>query len=180
MVVFRRNTLIHFWHAPTGTFSSSFQTEKTSLITAISWLEQNDDWFSASIITDFKSLLQALYNLNITDPSLTFLNTSIVAFYLTKSIRLIRVPGNELADEQDKLGLYPPPTYRPTGSTNPVCHYSQKLQTSSIYSPPPHFYHRFPSQPERRVSNVKERPCRSHPIPVRSPSRPPKMATSDG
>ena len=106
MVVFRGNTLIHFWHVPTGTFSSSFQAEKTVLIAAISWLEQNDDWFSASIITDCKSLLQTLSNPNITDPFLLFLNLSIAAFYQTESIRLTWVPGysslpsNNLADEQ--------------------------------------------------------------------------------
>ena len=110
VVVFRGNTLIHFWDAPTGTFSSSFQAEDTALIAAISWLEQNDDWFSVSIITDCKSLLPPFSNPNITDPSLLSLNTSIAAFYPTKNIRLIWVPGhcnlpgNDLADELAKLG----------------------------------------------------------------------------
>ena len=62
------------------------------------------------IITDCKSLLQALSNPNITNPSLLSFNTSIAAFYPTKIIWLIWVsghcnlPGNVLADEQAKLG----------------------------------------------------------------------------
>ena len=103
-VVFIWNTLIHFWHAPSGTFSSSFQAEKTALIAAIFWIEQNDDWFSAFIDTDCKSLLQAHSNPNITDPFLLSLNISIAAFHPIKSIRKIWVtghcnfPGNDLAD----------------------------------------------------------------------------------
>ena len=117
VIVCKGNTLIHSWHAPTGTFSSSFQAEKTALIAAITWLEQNDDWSSASIITDCKSLLQALSNNDITDPSLLSINSSIAAFPSPKSIRLIWVPGhcnlpgNDLADEQAKLGsALPQPT----------------------------------------------------------------------
>ena len=68
------------WHVPNGTFSSSFQAEKSSLIAALFWLKQKDDWFSVSI-TDCKSLLQALSSPNITDQTPLFLNTSIAAFY---------------------------------------------------------------------------------------------------
>ena len=85
VVVFRENKLIQSCYAPTGTFSSFCQAMKTALIAAIFWLEQNDDWFSAFIITDCKLLLQACSDPNITDPSLRFLNTSVAAFYPTKS-----------------------------------------------------------------------------------------------
>ena len=184
MVVFRGNTLIHSWHAPTGTFNSSFQAKKTALITAISWLEQNDDWFLASIITDCKSLLQALSNPIITDPSFLFLNTSIAAFYPTKSIQLIWVLGhcnllgNDFADEQAKLvSAFPQPTV-PLDPQTRVAIVRRKCKT------PPSTHPRLISLTvfcpnSEEVSRLSKNDLIEL-IRSRLPSRPPKMATSDG
>ena len=151
VVVFRGNTLIQSWHAPTGTFRNSFQAEKTALIAAMSWLEQNDDWFSASLITDCKSLLQALSYPNITDLFLLSLNTSIAVFYPTKNIRLIWVlghcnfPDNDLADEQAKLDFAFPQTTAPLDSQTRLAIIRRSCK------PPP------PTHP-RRISLTVSRP----------------------
>ena len=69
LVVLSQDDLIHDWHAPTGTHSSSFQAEKAAFKEAIQWLSSISSWGSAIITCDCKSLVQAVSNANAADSS---------------------------------------------------------------------------------------------------------------
>ena len=57
MVVMSGEDIIERWHAPTGRWSSSYQAEKSAMVRAISWLDEYEDWQSALVLCDSKSLV---------------------------------------------------------------------------------------------------------------------------
>ena len=48
---------IERWHAPTGRWSSSYQAEKSAMVRAILWPDEYEDWQSALVLCDSKSLV---------------------------------------------------------------------------------------------------------------------------
>ena len=62
MVVMSGEDIIERWHAPTGRWSSSYQAEKSAMVRAISWLDEYEDWQSALMLCDSKSLVETLVN----------------------------------------------------------------------------------------------------------------------
>ena len=64
MVVMSGEDIIERWHAPTGRWSSSYQTEKSAMVRAISFLGEYEDWQSALVLCDSKSLVETLANSN--------------------------------------------------------------------------------------------------------------------
>ena len=44
--------------------SSSYQAEKSAMVRAISWLDEYEDWQSALVLCDSKSLVETLANSN--------------------------------------------------------------------------------------------------------------------
>ena len=65
MVVMSGEDIIERWHAPTGRWSISYQAEKSAMVRAISWLDEYEDWQSALVLCDSKSLVETLANLRI-------------------------------------------------------------------------------------------------------------------
>ena len=110
LVVLSQDDLVQELHAPTGTHSCSFQTEKAALKEAIQLLSSVATWVSAIIICDCNSLVQAVSNANSADSSVIQLQASAAALAMSKSIVIVWAPdhcglsGSELTDHQAKLG----------------------------------------------------------------------------
>ncbi len=79
LVVMAGEAIIHRWHAATGVHSSSFQTEKTVMEKAISWLEANGDWRKALLICDCKSLVDGVGNSHAPDEGIRLVGSSSAA-----------------------------------------------------------------------------------------------------
>ena len=61
--------IIERWHAPTGRWSSSYEAEKSSMVRAISWLDEYEDWQSALVLCDSSPWSKSLRTL--TNPMAT-------------------------------------------------------------------------------------------------------------
>ena len=64
MVAMSGEDIIERWHAPTGRWSSSYQEEISAMVRAISWLDEYEDWQSALVLCDSKSLVETHANSN--------------------------------------------------------------------------------------------------------------------
>ena len=110
MVAMSGEDIIERWHAPTGRWSSSYQSEKAAMVRAISWLDEYEDWQSALVLCDSKSLVETLANSNQPDGDAHRIQSAIAELYKKKEVRILWVPGhcnlrgNELADLEAKLG----------------------------------------------------------------------------
>ena len=104
MVVMSGEDIIERWHVPTSRWSSSYQAEKSAMVRAISWLDEYEDWQSALVLCDSKSLVQTLVNSNQPDGDVHRIQSAIAELYKKKEVRILWVPGhcnhhcNELAD----------------------------------------------------------------------------------
>ena len=109
MVAMSVEDIIERWHAPTGRWSSSYQAEKSAMVRAISWLDENEDWQSALVLCDSKSLVETHANSNQPDGKVHRIQSSIAELWKKKEVRILWVPehcnlrGNELADLEAKL-----------------------------------------------------------------------------
>ena len=110
MVAMSGEDIIERWHAPTGRWSSSYQAEKSAMVRAISWLDECEDWQSALVLCDSKSLVEAPANSNQPDGDVHRIQSSIAELCKKKEVRILWVTGhcnlrgNELADLEAKLG----------------------------------------------------------------------------
>ena len=110
MVVMSGEDIIERWHAPTGRWSSSYKAEKSAMVKAISWLDEYEDWQSALVLCDSKSLVETLANSNQPDGDVQRIQSAIAEFCKKKEVRILLVPGhcnlrgNELANLEAKLG----------------------------------------------------------------------------
>ena len=110
MVVMSGEDIIERWHAPTGRWSSSYQAEKSAMVRAISWLDEYEDWQSALVLCDRKSLVETLSNSNQPDGDVHRMQSAFAELCKKKEVRILWVPGhcklrgNELADLEAKLG----------------------------------------------------------------------------
>ena len=110
MVAMSGEDIIERWHAPTDRRSSSYQAEKSAMVRAISWLDEYDDWQSALMLCDSKSLVEILANSNQPDGDVQRIQSAIAKLCKKKDVRILWVPGhchlrgNELADLEAKLG----------------------------------------------------------------------------
>ena len=110
MVVMSGEYIIERWHAPTGRWSSSYQAEKSAMVRAISWLDEYEDWQSALVLCDSKSLVETLAKSNQHDGDVRRIQSAIAELCKKKEVRILWVPGhcnlrgNELADLEAKLG----------------------------------------------------------------------------
>ena len=110
MVAMSGEDIIERWHAPTGRWSSSYQAEKSAMVRAISWLDEYEDWQSALVLCDSKSLVETLANSNQPDGDVHRIQSEIAEFCKKKEVQILLVPGhcnlssNELADLEAKLG----------------------------------------------------------------------------
>ena len=96
--------IIERWHAPTGRWSSSYQAEKSAMERAISWLDEYEDWQSALVLCDSKSLVETLANSNQPDGDVHRIQSAIDELCKKKEVRILWVSGhcnlrgNKLAD----------------------------------------------------------------------------------
>ena len=110
MVAMSGVDIIERWHAPTCRWSSSYQAEKSAMVSAISWLDEYEDWQSALVLCDSKSLVETLANSNQLDGDVHRIQSAITELCKKKKVRILWVPGhynhrgNELADLEAKLG----------------------------------------------------------------------------
>ena len=110
MVVVSGEDIIERWHAPTDRWSSSYQAEKSAMVRAISWLDEYEDWQSALVLCDSKSLVETHANSNQPDGDVNRIQSAIAELCKKKEVRIMWVPGhynlrgNELADSEAKLG----------------------------------------------------------------------------
>ena len=110
MVAMSGEDIIKRWHAPTGRWSSSYQAEKSAMVRAISWPDEYEDWQSALVLCDSKSLVETLANSNQPDGAVHRIQSAIADLCKKKEVRIPWVPGhcnlccNEPADLEAKLG----------------------------------------------------------------------------
>ena len=110
MVAMSGDGIIERWHAPTGRWSSSYQAEKSAMVRVISWLDECEDWQSALVLCDSKSLVETLANSSQPDGDVHRIQSAIAELSKNKEVRILWVPGhcklrgNELADLEAKLG----------------------------------------------------------------------------
>ena len=110
MVAMSGEDIVERWHDPTGQWSSSYQAEKSAMVRAISWLDEYEDWQSALVLCDCKSLVETLANSNLPDGDVHRIQTAIAEFCKKKEVQILWVPGhcnlrgNELTDLEAKLG----------------------------------------------------------------------------
>ena len=110
MVVMSMEDVIERWHAPTGRWSSSYKADKSVKVRAISWLDEYEDWQSALVLSDSKSLVETLANSNQPDGNVHRIQSAIAELCKKKEVRIqwvaghCNLRGNELADLEAKLG----------------------------------------------------------------------------
>ena len=110
MVAMSGEDIIERWHAPTGRWSSSYQAEKSTMVRAISWLYEYEDWQSALVFWDSKCPVETHANSNQPDGDVHRIQSAIAELCKKKEVRILWVPGhcnlrgNELADLEAKLG----------------------------------------------------------------------------
>ena len=110
MVVMSGEDIIERWHAPTGRCSSSYQAENSAMVRTISWLDVYEDWQSALVLCDSKSLVETLANSNQHDGDVHRIQSAIAELFKKKEVEIMWVPGhcnlrgNELTDLEAKLG----------------------------------------------------------------------------
>ena len=110
MVAMCGEDIIERWHASTGRWGRSYQAEKSVMVRAISWLDDYEDWQSALVLCDSKSLVETIANSNQPDSDVHRIQSAIAELCKEKEVRILWVPGhcnlrgNELADLEAKLG----------------------------------------------------------------------------
>ena len=110
MVVLSGEDIIKRRHAPTGRWSSSYQTEKSAMVRAISCLDEYEDWQSALVLCDSKSLIETFSNSNQPDGDVHRIQSAIAELCKKKDLLILWVTvhcnlrGNELPDLEAKLG----------------------------------------------------------------------------
>ena len=110
MVDMSGEDIIERWHAQTGRWGSSYQAEKSAMVGVISWLDEYEDWQSALVLYDSKSLVETLANCDQPDGDVHRIQSAIAELCKKKEVRILWVPGhcnlrgNELAELEAKLG----------------------------------------------------------------------------
>ena len=141
MVVMSGEDIIERWHAPTGRWSSSYQAEKSAMVKAISWLDEFEDWQSALVLCDRKSLVETLANSNQPDGDVQRIQSAIAELCKKKEVRILWVPGhcnlrdNELADLEAKLGSEVAQPSVPLDSSNRGALIRREERHSSLTNP---------------------------------------------
>ena len=185
MVGMSGEDIIERWHAPTGLWSSSYQAEKSAMVRAISWLDEYEDWQSALVLCDSKSLDDTLANANQPDGDVHRIQSAIAELRKNKEVRILWVPwhcnlrGNELADLEAKLDSEVAQPCVPLDSSTRAALIRREETQSSLTHPRLTALYTTRLQEEEEALLQKADPNRLHPIPLRTPSPPPTLATYD-
>ena len=142
MVVMSGEDIIERWHAPTGRWNSSYQAEKSAMVRAISWLDEYEDWQSALVLCDSKSLVETLANSNQPDGDMHRIQSAIAILCKNKEVRILWVPGhcnlrgNELADLEATLSSEVAQPSVPLDSSSRAALIRREERHSSLTHPP--------------------------------------------
>ena len=138
MVGMSEKDIIERWHAPTGRWSSSYQAVKSAMVRAISWLDECEDWQSALVLRDSKSLVETLANSNQPDGDVHRKQSTIAELCKKKEVRILWVPRNcnlrgiVLADLEAKLGSEVVQPSVPLDSSTRAAHIHREERQSSL------------------------------------------------
>ena len=141
MVAMSGEDIIERWHAPTGRWSSTYQAEKSAMVRAISWLDEYEDWQSALVLCDSKSLVETFANSNQPEGDVHRIQSAIAELCKKKEVRILWVPGhcnlrgNELADLEAKLGSEVAQPSVPLDSSNRAALIRREERRSSLTHP---------------------------------------------
>ena len=150
------------------------------MVRAITWLDEYEDWQSALVLCDSKSLVETLANSNKSDGDVHRIQSAIAELCKKKEVRILWVHGhcnlrgNELADLEAKLGSEVAQPSVPFDSSTRAALIRREERQSSLDC----FMHD-PTPRRRRGPPPKSRSNRPHPIPLQTPSPPPTLATYD-
>ena len=86
LVAMSGKDIIERWHTSTGRWSSSYQAEKSAMVRAISWLDEYEDWQSALVLCDSKSLVETLANCNQPDGDVHRIQSAIAELCMKKEV----------------------------------------------------------------------------------------------
>lgn len=112
VVVYEGEERTESWSAPAGRICSSFSAELTAMSEAVRWLREKQGWQTATIVTDSRSLLDALDGSNARSSRVRELQAAMwhVVREQRKRVRLVWTPGhcgvggNEEADRMAEEG----------------------------------------------------------------------------
>ena len=155
------------------------------MVRAISWLDEYEDWQSALVLCDSKSLVETLANSNQPDGDVHRIQSAIAELCKKKEVRIQWVPGhcnlrgNELSDLEAKLGSEVAQPSVPLDSSTRAALIRREERQSSLTHPCLTALYTTRPREEEVVLLQKSRPNRPHPIPLRTPSPPPTLATYD-
>ena len=155
------------------------------MVRAISWLDEYEDWQSALVLCDSKSLVETLANCNQPDGDVHRIQSAIAELCKKKEVRILWVPGhcnlhdNELADLEAKLGSEVAQPSVQIGFVDTRCTHPPRRKAVIAHPSSLDCLIHDPTPIRRRGPPPKSRPNRPHPIPLRTPSPPPTLATYD-
>ena len=135
------------------------------------------------MLCDSKSQVETLANSNLPDGDVHRIQSAIAELCKKKEVRILWVPGhcnlhgNELADLEAKLGSEVAQPSVPLDSSTRAALIRREERQSSLTHPRLTALYTTPRR--RRGPPPKSRPNRPHPIPLRTPSPPPTLATYD-
>lgn len=95
LVVMVQDTVIHKWHALTGTRSIS-RSERAAMQEALRWLGAYNNWISTAIVCVCKPLAEALDNPFPTDLSIKELPQTAASIAAGKNLGVIWVPATAI------------------------------------------------------------------------------------
>ena len=156
-----------------------------AMVRAISWLDEYEDWQSALVLCDRKSLVEILATSNQPDGNVQRILSAIAELCKKKDLRILWVPGhcnlrgNEQADLEAKLGSEVALPCVPLDSSIRAALIRREERQSSLTHPRLTALYTTRPREEEEALLKKSRPNRPHPIPLRTQSPPPTLATYD-
>ena len=111
------------------------------MVRAISWLDEYEDWQSALMLCDSKSMVETLANSNQPDGNVHRIQSAIAELCKKKEVRILWVPGHcnlrgsELAELELKLGSEVAQSSVPLDSSTRAALIRQEERQSSLTHP---------------------------------------------
>ncbi|XP_077472691.1 tumor necrosis factor-inducible gene 6 protein isoform X1 [Stigmatopora argus] len=168
-VVIKETAIIHQWHGATE---------------ALSWLRETADWQTSIILSDCKSLVQAMGNPHTQDPTIRRLQGDIALFPPPKRLQLLWIPGhcnicgNDLADALAKLGSLDDQTHTPPDAATRRAIIQREDRSPPL--PPPPFADLHYKSHRGRTCPIERRPHRPDSFPQWTPPPAPPLAPPCG
>ena len=150
------------------------------MVRAISWLDEYEDWQSALVLCDSRSLVETLANSNQPDGDVHRIQSAIAELFKKKEVRILWVPGlcnlrgNELADLEAKLGSEVAQPSVPLDSSTRAALIRREERQSSVNNP--RLTALYTTQPREEEEEALLKKADRTDL-IRTPSPPPTLAT---